>query len=424
MRAMIRMGMALAGLTGMSLWMAGPTAAAVASSQFATTNQVASTKSSAHSLALASNTLISVATSSKSSGTALPITNSASSNWAGLSTTNVSTTSVKASWVVPNWSNAQPGSSVGNWIGLGGSTSKHLIQIGTVTTTNNQGQAVTQAFWEQLPNDATMGVTIPAGTKVTAKIVPAGTDVWKLELVNFTTGAVLMQKTLTLSASQAKGIETSADIITEDITGSNGLIPLAPFNQTTFTGVHVNNTALENMPITELTGDVLADQFGQEVAAPYYSTSKPNAMTVEQTATMTSVPTQVNFPGGGGYGDGGGYGGGNGYGGIGGFGGFGGGNGYGGIGGFGGFGGGNGYGSIGGFGGFGRGNGYGGIGGFGIGISGGLGQGFSIGISSGGLGSGLGSGSGSGRGGVYSNVGGSGVNYASNNGGYYVEIIP
>ena len=229
MRAMIPVGMALAGLTGIALWMATPTVAAGVS-VLATTNHAAKAKSSAHPLALTSNSLISVA----KQGT-LNIPQSLSSNWAGVSTTNIAATSVKASWVVPTWSGAQPGSAVGNWIGLGGSNSKQLIQIGTVTTTNNQGQAVTQAFWERLPHDATMGVTVPTGTKVTADIVPDGTNTWMLELINASTSAVLMQKTVTLTANAAKAVETSADVIAEDITGSNGLIPLAPFNKTTFT---------------------------------------------------------------------------------------------------------------------------------------------------------------------------------------------
>lgn len=310
MSAMIRMGMAFAGLTGLALWVASPAGAAVSNQAVSATTKQDHSQTKSHPLALAADTLIATATADPT-GLDTVIPQSASSNWVGVSSTNVTATSVKASWQVPTWTDAQPGSSVGDWIGLGGSTSKQLIQIGTVTTTNNQGNAVTQVFWEQLPDDATMGVTVPTGTKVTATITPDGTNKWVMEIINKTTGAKLMKKILTLSASAATGVESSADVITEEITGSNGLVPLAPFSQTEFTGVHINNTALEDMSVKDLSVDLLADQFGEEVAAPTYSTKAPDAITVEEAETSAPTPTEVSPGSGYGYGGGGyGYGGG------------------------------------------------------------------------------------------------------------------
>jgi hypothetical protein len=125
-----------------------------------------------------------------------------------------------------------------------------------------------------------------------------------MEVVSSGRAKPWMKKILTLSASQASKIETSADVITEQITGTHRLIPLAPFGQTIFTGIHINNTPIAYMPVNDLAGDVLANQFNQAVAEATYSPSKPDAMTVTQAASST----QVNYPGGYGYSYGGGYG--------------------------------------------------------------------------------------------------------------------
>ncbi len=301
MRATAQTGIVLIGLAvGLALWAAGhgPTPRSI----LGITRHEPATTTPPRKVASSSATLISTAKSGK-----LNIPNSPSSNWVGVATTNLTATSVEASWTVPTWTGAEPRSSVGNWVGLGGSSSKQLIQVGTVTKTNKQGNAVTRAFWEQLPHSAIMGTTIPVGTKITAKIVPDGTYSWELELVNFKTGVVLMKKEVQLGSSQATGVERSADIITERVTGNHGLIRLAPFGQTIFSGIHVNQTPLADLPVSDLTGDWLESRLGT-VAAPYYKPQKPDAMTVQEQQSANPAPVPVTFPDGYGYGYGRGYG--------------------------------------------------------------------------------------------------------------------
>ena len=231
--------------------------------------------------------------SSAKSGT-LNIPTSPSSNWVGISTRNFAATSVQASWTVPAWSDARRHSSVGNWVGLGGSTSKQLIQVGTVTMTNRDGNAATRAFWERLPANASLGATISPGTKVTARIVRDGTDAWKLEMLKFGSDFVLLKKILRVPATQIAGIESSADVITERITGSHGLVRLAPFGQTVFTGIQINHTKLANLPVNNLTADALTHRY-RTVAAAYYEPSKPDAMKVRERTSARVGPIRVTF---------------------------------------------------------------------------------------------------------------------------------
>lgn len=253
---------------------------------------------------------------SEASSGSLNVSTSSSSNWTGISTTGIVSDSVRATWVTPSWSGeAQPGSSVGDWVGLGGSQSKSLIQVGTVTTANAEGAPVTQAFWENLPGQANMGVTIPQGDRVTAQLAPDGTDSWLLEVTSANGSKVWLQKVVHLKAAKAKAVQTSADVIAEEITGAHGLIPLAPFGSTTFTGIHLNGQPLGSTPVQNLTADVLVGGYNQPLAAAYYSPSHPDAMNVEENQTQAPIPVGYPSPGYGygygggyGYGDGGGYG--------------------------------------------------------------------------------------------------------------------
>lgn len=263
-------------------------------------------------VSLAANQTVQSAASSGS----LEVSTSSSSNWTGISTTGTTADSVRATWATPSWSGqAQPGSSVGDWVGLGGSQSQSLIQVGTVTTADGEGLPITRAFWENLPAEAHMGATIPTGDRITAQIVPVGTDSWLLEVTSANGSKVWLKKAVHLKASKAKAVQTSADVITEKVTGAHGLIPLAPFGTTTFTGIHLDGQPLASLPVSHLTADVLVSSFGQPLAAAYYAPNHPDAMIVEE--AQPAAPISVGFPGGGyrggygwyGYGYGGGFGG-------------------------------------------------------------------------------------------------------------------
>ena len=161
-----------------------------------------------------------------------------SQNWTGLIQDGTSETSVGATWSPPSSfvSRAQTESALAEWVGLGGANSNSLIQIGTLTTASTNGTPITKAFWENIPNVAITGATIPSGTAVTADISPvtATPNKWLLSLTTPGSSSPLLSTTVTLTASQAKAVETSADWITEaPSTANNMQVPLAPVASTT-----------------------------------------------------------------------------------------------------------------------------------------------------------------------------------------------
>lgn len=274
-----------------------------------------------------------------SDGTATPPTTQVSTdqsmassyNWAGVVKSGTHEISVQASWKAPPFaqSASNPNASVAEWIGLGGLQSNHLIQIGTITTPNSQGQAETTVFWEHLPSSAVQSVTVPEGTRVTAKIVPDGRDTWRLLLSAKGYSRPLIDKLVKLTPSQASAVETSADWITEAPTTHHGVAPLAPVSGTRMTHVKANNVPLEQMNPSSLRTVSLYSQNGQLLAQPASLTTK-NAITVNtvygrlmsrsgtSSGTIVTNPGYSTTPGTGsdssnGYGSGYGYGG-NGYG--------------------------------------------------------------------------------------------------------------
>lgn len=260
----------------------------------------------------------------------LPV-DATSSNWAGIVQAGTREKSVRATWTVPNISRAQPGSAVAEWVGLGGMQKGELIQVGTITTATSTGQGATTVFWEELPAAATQTTEVPAGTTVTASIRPAGQNAWRLQLLAKGQSSPLINKVISLSASQAASVETSADWITEAPTTNHGVAQLAPIDSTTMSGVKANGTPLAKLGPQSLETVGLYDNSGSLEAAPTSTKdnrievsrvygSHPSSGTGDTGFTITIKPGQggsLSIDGGngygGGYGDGGGYGYGGGY---------------------------------------------------------------------------------------------------------------
>ncbi|PSR33412.1 MAG: hypothetical protein C7B46_10165 [Sulfobacillus benefaciens] len=233
---------------------------------------------------------------------------SPSSNWAGVVQLGNSEQSVQASWEAPGFTQAaQPGSSIAEWIGLGGAQSSQLIQIGTITTANNQGSATTTVFWEELPSAAVQTATIPTGSAVTAQIVPDGTDQWRLILSLKGSSTPLIDKLVTLSPQQAQGVESSADWITEVPMGQTGLDSLAPVSSTVMTNVKANGVPLSQMNPQSLQTVGLYGNGGQLLAAPVSDTGSITVDTVYGNLPSSSDQTSGIQGFGGGFGPGSGW---------------------------------------------------------------------------------------------------------------------
>jgi hypothetical protein len=225
--------------------------------------------------------------------------NATSLNWAGVVQQGQTEKSIQASWKVPSLSAGatNPNSAVAEWIGLGGMQSNALIQVGTITSPNDEGQAASTVFWENLPGNAVQLAPVPTGSIINAKITPAGQDAWRLWLSVRGESSPLVDKVVAVTPQKARAIESSADWITEAPTTSNGVAPLAPIAATTMTQVRANNVPLSQINPRTLQWIGLYSQSGQLMAAPVGGTAHNQVVVNTVYGTLPTSSTTQAIPG-------------------------------------------------------------------------------------------------------------------------------
>ena len=186
----------------------------------------------------------------------VPAGQNTSHNWSGYAATAGQYTAVTGTWTVPQ-PNVTGGSGIGaTWVGIGGVSSRDLIQAGTQDTTPGGGQAQFQAWIEMLPRPSQqVPLVVSPGDSVTVTIAEqgAGTGNWQISMTNNTSG-----QTFQTSASHASS-ETSAEWIEEAPSGPGGILPLDNFSSVSFSaasatqdGHVVDLTDSSAQPITML----------------------------------------------------------------------------------------------------------------------------------------------------------------------------
>ena len=164
-------------------------------------------------------------------------------NSAGYAATGQDITNVHGNWVVPTAGGSGEAADA-TWIGIGGVTSNDLIQTGTQNVVGPDGSVQTSAFYELLPDDATMipNFSVQAGDTVTANITETGTDMWQIVLKDTTSGA-----SFSTSVSYASSL-SSAEWVEEDPSDGISEVPLDSFGTVTFrnAGATENGTS-ENL---------------------------------------------------------------------------------------------------------------------------------------------------------------------------------
>ncbi|PWI58409.1 G1 family glutamic endopeptidase [Sulfoacidibacillus thermotolerans] len=168
-----------------------------------------------------------------------------SQNWAGYvvqpSSLANGESSVTGSWTVPAIS-GNPNGNDAQWIGLGGVSSHDLLQMGTVEQMQN-GQQTSYVFWEKLPHAADEMLPISPGDQISAKIIPIGSNTWRLTAIVTPRQGQPYAKSIvvSLSSSYVSGIETSAEWISEDPSNQNhNLLPLGNMGTITYRNATVN----------------------------------------------------------------------------------------------------------------------------------------------------------------------------------------
>ena len=168
-------------------------------------------------------------------------------NWAGYVATGTKFTSVTATWTVPAVNDTSAAHSLASfWVGMNGRGNHRLEQIGTASGYID-GRLRHLVWWEILPQTAVYTETpVSPGDMVTAAVSTDGAGKFVLSLRNLSNGAQF-------STTQMDwGGVTSAEVVAEAPTGSNGLLPLADFGQVTFRDVAIDSTSLDAYPWSRL----------------------------------------------------------------------------------------------------------------------------------------------------------------------------
>jgi len=218
-------------------------------------------------------------------GTPASITSS-SSNWSGYAASGGSFTSVTATWTVPTVAATSTGADA-TWVGIGGLTSRDLLQAGTQAFVDGSGTVAYSSWIEMLPQSSReVPLTVSAGDSVTVTIAQqAGTD-WLISMKNNTTGGTYnVTVQYTSSSSSAEWVQEAPSI-------GRGLVSLDQFGAVKFTGASavrdgkaMSLSALGAKAITMINGQ------GQALAQPSTIGTDGSSFTVARTDATSSPST-------------------------------------------------------------------------------------------------------------------------------------
>ncbi|GAC1329058.1 MAG: hypothetical protein NVSMB2_28210 [Chloroflexota bacterium] len=133
-----------------------------------------------------------------------------SQNWSGYATSGGTYTAVSATWTVPQFSPASTAGADAAWVGIGGTTSRDLIQAGTQQTVSGSGTTHYEAWVEMLPQAShPVPLTVNPGDSISVSIAQqSAPDQWRIAMTNNTTGQMFqVDEQYTSSLSSAEWIE-------------------------------------------------------------------------------------------------------------------------------------------------------------------------------------------------------------------------
>jgi len=182
---------------------------------------------------------VALSTSTPYAGTADPIefatTTSSSYNWSGYVSDSGTYTSVSGTWIVPDVDAGQASLAAdATWVGVGGVDSRDLIQAGTQSLVDADGEVEYQAWFETLPRASQpVPLAVHAGDSVTVALTYGDNSLWHVTFINNTTGKeYTMDVSYASSLSSAEWIEEMPSLALPR--GAGGFIPLANFDKVTF----------------------------------------------------------------------------------------------------------------------------------------------------------------------------------------------
>lgn len=213
--------------------------------------------------------------------TAVPLGPGQSLNWAGYEATGGTFTAVAGSWTVPQIKPAGSAAANATWVGIGGVSSRDLIQAGTTAAVQG-GQVAYSAWIETLPRPSqTVPLTVSAGDHISVSIAQQPSRVWQIVIRDTTTGKSYQASgTYGSSRSSAEWVEEAPT------TGRRLLLPLDNFGTVRFKGA----TATEGgrrATVAQANGQriTLVNPKGQPLAQPSALGSDGSSFSVSRTST-------------------------------------------------------------------------------------------------------------------------------------------
>jgi peptidase A4-like protein len=215
-------------------------------------------------------------------GTPAAVTSS-SSNWSGYGANGGKFTSVTGTWTVPTVAATGTGADA-TWVGIGGLTSRDLIQAGTQAMVDASGTVEYSSWIEMLPaSSRTVPLSVSAGDSVTVTLTQQDGNDWLIAMKNNTTGGTY-SVTVQYSSSNS-----SAEWVQEAPSVGRGLVSLDQFGTVQFSGANavrdgktMSVSALGAKAITMINGQ------GQAIAQPSTLTSDGSGFSVTRTDATSS----------------------------------------------------------------------------------------------------------------------------------------
>ncbi|MBV8086347.1 MAG: hypothetical protein JO247_16190 [Chloroflexi bacterium] len=210
-----------------------------------------------------------------------------SSNWSGYSATGGKFTTVSGTWTIPQVaaSNGQLGADAA-WVGIGGTSTRDLIQAGTEETALSSGKVQYDAWIEMLPQYShPIPMPVHPGDSVTVTIAQQQSGDWQVSFKDNTTGGTY-ERTVQYNSSLS-----SAEWIEEAPSGGRGgIMPLDNFGSIQFSnasavkdGQTVNLQQAGAQPITMINaGD-------QPLVTPSVIGNDGSSFTVTRTSNSSST---------------------------------------------------------------------------------------------------------------------------------------
>lgn len=147
------------------------------------------------------------------SPTPLPkaIQSDSSRNWAGYSATNGTYTGVSGTWTIPHIQPTHMGQDEADatWVGIGGLSTRDLIQAGTQASADASGHIAYEVFYETLPQPSqSVSLPVSAGDTIHVDLTKKSDSLWNATIQNLSSGkSVSLTIPYNSSYSSAEWIE-------------------------------------------------------------------------------------------------------------------------------------------------------------------------------------------------------------------------